>query len=121
MKRFSQVLLAAAVGLIDPNCTLQKICTPGYTKTVRPKSGYTSQLKRSQIITFQLSGNPGEFEEDHIIPLELCGHPFDPRNLIPQPWDRARKKDVLETRFHRLVCRGDMTLEEAQKQIVTFE
>lgn len=117
----SLFVLLGITGLTDPDCTLEKICRSGYTGTVRPSSSYTSALKKKQMLAQKLQGEPGEYEEDHIIPLELCGHPTDPRNLMPERWDRARKKDVLETRFHKAVCAGQMSLQEAQKQIVTYE
>jgi hypothetical protein len=63
-----------------------------------------------------------EYEEDHLIPLELGGAPADPRNLWPQPrhpadgWT-ARKKDRLESELHARVCDGKMPLGEAQQAI----
>lgn len=111
----------AVIGLIDPSCTLEKVCTPGYTATVRPGSKYTTELKKSQMAWLGLGGDASQYEEDHIISLELCGAPKDPRNLIPEPWSRARAKDVMETRFHRAVCKGQMSLEDAQNKIVEFE
>lgn len=114
-------LLIVALGLVDPACTVQDICTPGYTKTVRPPAGYTNNLKRLQMAELGLGSELSRFEEDHIIPLELCGAPRDPGNLIPQLWSKARMKDVIETRYHRAVCAGTMTLEEAQRLVVGYE
>jgi hypothetical protein len=79
----------------DPNCTpgalnpdvtqeniAQTICVPGYTRTIRPPASYTSQLKVRQIVEYGYEDtNPADYEEDHFIPLELGGHPTDPRNL----------------------------------------
>jgi len=40
-----------------------------------------------------------DYEEDHLVPLEVGGNPHDPRNLWPEPlhgpWN-ARMKDRLE-------------------------
>lgn len=118
MRLFSSRLF---IGLIAVNCTLHDICTPGYTATIRPPTSYTTKLKLTQMQALHLPGDPSQYEEDHIISLELCGDPKDPRNLTPERWDRARRKDVLETQFHRAVCRGEMTLESAQRQIITYE
>lgn len=119
MKRF--LFMIVALGVIDPTCTQENICTPGYTKTVRPPASYTNALKRAQMKAFYFPGDPSQYEEDHIISLELCGAPRDPANLIPELWPQARKKDVIETRFHRAVCHGAMTLEDAQNQIGSYE
>jgi hypothetical protein len=63
-----------------------------------------------------------EYEEDHLILLQLGGHPTDPKNLWPEPYRikcGARIKDVLETKLKRMVCDGKMTLEAAQNAIST--
>ena len=62
-----------------------------------------------------------EYELDHIVPLELGGAPDDSKNLQLQPrWGEcnADDKDRLEAELGRQVCAGDMTLVEAQRQIV---
>ena len=50
-------------------------------------------------------------------PVCVGGHPLDPRNLWLQPrtgeW-AAKFKDQLESSVCRQLCRGDITLEEAQ-------
>lgn len=118
----------------DPNCTpgvvnpdvtqdnlAQTICVPGYTKTIRPPASYTSRLKVRQIVEYGYSDtNPADYEEDHLIPLELGGHPTDPRNLWPEPHGGptgSASKDRIENALHRLVCSGQLTLEEAQRRI----
>jgi len=57
------------------------------------------------------------YEFDHLIPRELGGAD-DKDNLWPQRWPSAHKKDQLENRLHVLVCRGDLSLDEAQRAIV---
>lgn len=115
------IVLASVVGVIDPTCTLENICQTDYTELVRPSTYFTNNLKREQMEALGLKGDPSSFEEDHIIPLELCGASHDPKNLMPEPWPQARKKDVMETRFHRLVCKGKVKLDAAQKEIVKYE
>lgn len=117
----TSLCLAAVIGLVDPTCTLEKVCTPGYTATVRPPASYTTKLKKAQMKALGLPGDPGQYEEDHMISLELCGDPRDPRNLIPELWPQATKKDVIENRLHKAVCAGTKTLEEAQKEVVAYE
>ena len=63
-----------------------------------------------------------DYEEDHLVSLELGGHPTDSRNLWPQLWDGqwgAHKKDVVETRLKTLVCNGKISLSAAQTAIRT--
>ena len=66
-----------------------------------------------------LSGTPGDYEEDHLIPLELAGDPRDPRNLWPEPYAKpgAKQKDAVENYLHKQVCSGVMPLVEAQRII----
>jgi hypothetical protein len=49
------------------------------------------------------SGSLSAFQEDHLISLELGGHPTDPRNLWPQPYPRATDVDQEENRLNDLV------------------
>jgi len=111
-------------GAIDPQVNDYNIdstiCVPGYTKTVRPPSSYTHALKIKQMREWKLQGDPSDYEEDHLIPLELGGCPTCIDNLWPEPRrpePGARQKDVVEDYLHKQVCRGSMTLTEAQKTI----
>lgn len=112
--------LAILLGVIDPTVTINQVCTPGYSASVRPSMSYTRKLKIKQMKAQGLQGTPSAYEEDHFIPLELGGSPKDPNNLWPQPWPEARLKDKDETRLHRAVCAGEMTLEQAQAEIRTL-
>ena len=117
-------------GAINPSVTQSNIgstiCVIGFAKTIRPPSSYTTGLKKSQLRTLPYSGYGSTdtklFEEDHLIPLELGGHPTDPKNLWPEPWSApygARLKDSLENKLHLLVCSHQITLRVAQKAIAT--
>ena len=55
-------------------------------------------------------------QEDHLISLELGGHPTDPRNLWPEPYPRASDVDREENRLNDLVCSGEISLAEAQRR-----
>jgi len=114
-------------GAIDPSVTQQNIhetvCVKGYTKTVRPPAYFTNKLKKSQIREYGYDDtNPRDYEEDHLIPLNIGGKPDDPRNLWPQPknsqWNAA-KKDELEFKLYKQVCDGRVPLAEAQKAYAT--
>ena len=117
---------AKTPGALNPNVTQdniqQTICVKGWTKTIRPPVRYTNNLKLQQMAELGLTGNPSDYEEDHLISLELGGHPKDPKNLWPQLWVGdwgARRKDVLETYLKTQVCKGTVTLSEAQTAMAT--
>ena len=98
------------------------ICKTGWTKTIRPTVSYTNKLKAKQMAAQNLPGKPSEYEEDHLISLELGGSPTSPQNLWPELWNPpsgwgAHKKDVIETFLKRQVCTGKMSLIDAQKFI----
>lgn len=93
------------------------ICVHGWTATIRPPVAYTSQLKRAQMSARHLHGTTADYEEDHLIPLELGGAPSDPKNLWPERITQARAKDRLENALHTQVCAGTLTLDAAQALI----
>jgi len=116
-------------GAINPNVTQANIkdnvCKADWTSTVRPTVTYTNKLKASQLAGDYKSfvaiygADSKNYEEDHLISLQLGGAPSDPKNLWPEPYagDNARKKDVVETALKRLICSGGITLADAQKAI----
>lgn len=119
-------LLIQMLGLIDPSCTLKDICphVDETTKTsprYRPPNSYMTNLKLKQMAEQGLVGEASAYEEDHIVPICLCGDTKDPKNLTPEAWPAARHKDVYEARFHKAVCQGKMKLGDAQTLIVGFE
>jgi hypothetical protein len=99
----------------------QTICVPGYSRSIRPLPAYTSGLKAKQLRDLGASDqNPRDYEEDHLIPLSLGGHPRDPRNLWPEHWDGpagAHVKDRLEFKLYKMVCAGQVPLATAQQAI----
>jgi len=123
--------LALAGDLPDPQLTpgdvlttsRDDVCRPGWSKSVRHVSEGT---KRAVFAAYGIAGNhrgecgtsPEGCEIDHLTSLELGGS-NDPKNLWPESYDRAREwnahvKDQLENELHRMVCDGEMTLEDAQ-------
>jgi hypothetical protein len=111
---------ALTPGVLNPDVTqatiAATICVRGWTKTIRPPSDYTSRLKVEQMRAYGLTGSPGDFQEDHLISLELGGHPTDPRNLWPEPYPRAANVDKIENELNDAVCSGRMSLAEAQRK-----
>jgi hypothetical protein len=121
-------------GAVNPDVTPenlnQTICVNGFTKGIRPPESYTSALKRQQLADESLPGNPSDYEEDHLISLELGGAPKDPENLWPEAWEKrgsalaspgmgAESKDKVENETNHLVCSGALSLSDAQTRIAS--
>src|SRR5919204_2531027 len=91
-------------GVRNPDVTQatisQTICRHGWTATIRPPSSYTDQLKVEQMEDYARTGSPSDYQEDHLISLELGGHPTDPRNLWPEPIDVAVDVDDVENELN---------------------
>jgi len=112
----------------DPNLTpgdtldvtKDDICTSGYSRKVRdvPQS-----VKEKVYSLYGISGRqPGEYEVDHLISLELGGS-NSIKNLWPEsyktkPWN-AYEKDKVENKLHKMICNGQIELKDAQREIAT--
>ena len=107
-------------GSLNPDVTQdtirQTICVRGWTATVRPPTEYTNGLKAEQMPLYGETGSPSDYQEDHLISLELGGNPTDPANLWPEPYPRAADVDKIENELNDKVCSGQLTLAEAQRQ-----
>jgi hypothetical protein len=115
----------AGGALPDSECTpgvafavgTSSICVPGYSRRVRHMAAAT---KRRVFAEYGITSHrPGEYEVDHVIPLELGGS-----NAIANLWpERANpppgfhQKDRLENRLHQFVCTGGLSLATAQRAI----
>ena len=112
--------LARTPGVLNPDVTqaniASTICTHGWTKTIRPPTDYTNALKQKQMREYGVGGSAAQYQEDHLISLELGGHPTDARNLWPEPYPRAAEVDSIENELNAKVCAGDMSLDEAQRK-----
>jgi hypothetical protein len=98
--------------------TVQDLCLPGYTKKVR---NVPAEMKREVYAEYGVTSHgSGDYEVDHLIPLELGGS-NSIKNLWPEshrtsPWN-AQVKDRLEGKLHELVCSGQLDLKTAQQAI----
>jgi hypothetical protein len=116
-------------GAVNPAVTqatiTTTICVTGWTTTIRPAPEYTTALKERQLASgyaYHGDSATGDYEEDHLISLELGGSPTSELNLWPEPYntiDGARVKDVIENKLHSLVCSGSLPLATAQHDIAT--
>src|SRR3954469_13249737 len=107
-------------GVLNPDVTQANIrstiCRHGWTDTIRPPTSYTNALKTKQMRQYGEAGSLSDYQEDHLISLELGGNPTDPRNLWPEPYPRASDVDKIENELNSEVCSGQLTLAEAQQR-----
>jgi hypothetical protein len=122
---------ALTPGALNPAVTQatidSTICVSGWTATIRPSESFTEPLKVKQIAQYGYSDTKtSDYEEDHLIALELGGAPADPRNLWPEPYTMsladgrptgAYTKDAFETKLKDEVCARSITLALAQSDI----
>lgn len=104
-------------GAIFPDVTTQKICSSGYAKSVREVSSSEKEEVYREYGIF--SHQSGEYEVDHLISLELGGS-NDISNLWPEPATPPpgfHQKDEVENYLHEEVCKGVISLPQAQKEI----
>ncbi len=126
--RASHAILADPVrtpGVLNPDVTQANIrstiCRRGWTDTVRPAVEYTNDLKRKQMRLYHETGSLSDYQEDHLISLELGGNSTDPRNLWPEPYPRAADVDQIENELNAEVCSGKLTLAQAQQREDTLK
>jgi hypothetical protein len=116
-------------GAVNPAVTQatigSTICRSGWTSIVRPAESITEPEKFASMAAYSARGSASAYEYDHDVPLELGGAVNDPRNLWPEPDYATRSgfylnpKDRLENVLKRTVCRGAMTLAQAQRIIAS--
>jgi hypothetical protein len=112
-------------GVLNPDVTQANIrltiCRHGWTATIRPPVEYTNDLKRKQMRQYGEIGSLSDYQEDHLISLELGGNPTDPRNLWPEPYPRASDVDRIENDLNAQVCSGQLSLAQAQQREDTLK
>jgi hypothetical protein len=112
-------------GVLNPDVTqaniASTICKHGWTRTIRPPTDYTNALKQKQMRDYGVTGPAEQYQEDHLISLELGGHPTDPRNLWPEPYPRASEVDSIENELNAKVCSGGLPLADAQQKESEFK
>ncbi len=110
---------ACTPGAVIPGVTKEEVCTSGYAKSLR---NVPESEKEEVFAEYEITHHdPGEYEVDHLISLELGGS-NDIANLwleAAEPRPGFHEKDRVENHLHKLVCNGEMSLEEAQRVIAT--
>lgn len=102
-------------GVVDPAADTQLICTTTTAARRNTSAATKAAAYREYGAVHKV---PGDFEVDHLIPLELGGADVL-ANLWPEPAPSFHLKDQLENRLHALVCAGKVPLAVAQHQIAT--
>src|SRR6266446_9248086 len=119
--------LAKTPGVTRSGLSKAKICSTKWGKDERHVS---DAMKQEVFVLYGYSGysdarcvpsGKRTCEIDHLIPRELGGAD-DLRNLWPQaygttPWN-AKLKDKLETRLHKEMCAGNITLKQARDMML---
>jgi hypothetical protein len=122
-----QVACHRVGALPDPDCTPGKSERLPFGRlcdgTAHERRNVSEATKRMVFSRYgiDLPVRPGDYEVDHLVPLELGGT-NDAVNLWPQPAEPVpgyRQKDALENRLHREVCAGTLDADEARQQIRT--
>jgi hypothetical protein len=86
------------------------ICKRGWTRTIRPPVSYTNDLKRKGLRQYGLRGPPSDYQEDHLISLELGGSSAaaasrSPRDSAASPRSSTRTADRVTNRLRRVISR----------------
>lgn len=127
------VPLAVAGEIPDPKqtpgvsrqLTLEQIC---HTVWHLDRRHVSDVMKRRAFANYRLTGNDDEsqgckqnrgrrYEVDHLVP-RCAGGADEPANLWPQCWSgkwNASDKDALEVKVCKLLCNGNMTLQQAHE------
>lgn len=112
--------------LFNPDVTQatlgQTVCKPGWSASVRISSYEAAKIKKRQVLALYGPDMPDTaFEENHKIPISLGGNPASAANLVPQSYGgrwNARDSDKLELHLHSLLCKGIITLAQAQAAFI---
>jgi len=117
-------------GAVDPSATKDVVCVRGYTSGVKADGTKVRDVpERVKLQAYRNYGIEGNYkgycdlkvgcEIDHLISLQLGGS-NDIKNLWPQSYAgnwNAHIKDGLENTLRAKVCKGEISLQEAQKAI----
>lgn len=101
-------------GAVFADATREKVCTHGYSRSVRNVSeGTKTMVYAAYDIT---NRGEGRYQVDHFISLENGGS-NDIANLWPQPRDSEHgyeQKIKSDNHLHDLLCKGEISLRQAQ-------
>ncbi|MGI8419211.1 MAG: HNH endonuclease [Candidatus Levyibacteriota bacterium] len=112
--------LQCTPGTVDASLTKDVLCSATFTtKSVR---NVPSSEKQEVYSEYGIpSHQPGQYEVDHLVSLELGGS-NDIANLWPEaaePRPGFHEKDLVENYLHKQVCAGSISLQDAQQKVAT--
>lgn len=102
-------------GEYDPKIAQERVCTPGFSKISRN----VAEISKKHVCAAYKTDCKG-MVIDHRIPLELGGT-NEEKNLWPQPIEEAKFKFIKENELHAKICKGKLTLGEAQQLILKWK
>ena len=96
----------------------QTICVKGYSSTVRPSTRFTNPIKFRLMRDAAIpESDKSDWALDHRVPIALGGHPRKLDNLqLLTTHDNGRKSRI-EAKLLCYVCVGQMTLNQAQREV----
>lgn len=113
--------------------TYSQVCPHVDPALEAARPGYDQKNAVYQEYGMSYPSQEGEYEMDHLVPIELGGAPDNPANLWPErnapaspamekkwgldPSYVENPKDILEDALHELVCSGKVGLATAQQAI----
>lgn len=108
-------------GEYDTLLDKKTLCVPNYTAGKDDDGKNVRQVSQKiRNVVFQEYGIRNEdrskYVIDHLVNLSNGGL-NNLYNLWPQPIEEAHEKDRLENKLHKMVCKGEISLKEAQKAI----
>ena len=107
---------------VTPATIASTICVSGYTAIIRPPVSFTEPLKVHQIATYRYADTRvSDYEEDHVIALELGGAPAASSNLFPEPHSVSFADDTTEGNLRSQVCSGQLRLADAQLRLLRIK
>lgn len=143
---------AAAAGLMPADChyrqvgtvtTPDPVCTPGATnplvtqanlasticqagsaRTVQLSEAFIAPIKRRLMVAYHAAEPAGNYELDHLVPLEVGGARSTATNLWPELNSHpapgvANVKDPVEDYVHHAICARTMTLQRGRQIFMT--
>ena len=110
---------ACTPGDIFRDATKDQICVPGYAGSVR---NVTQSTKTKVYNAYGVKTHTAcQYEVDHLVSLQLGGS-NDISNLWPEPATPKpgfHEKDRVENYLHDQICKGNISLHQAQIDIAT--
>jgi hypothetical protein len=127
---YSDVPGAINADIQTPEQIAGTICNSHWsTSSIRPSTSYTNPIKFAALKKYNqehgTSYHVTDGELDHLISIELGGSPTSTDNLWYEPFTTqvngrqigAHEKDKVENALHDMVCRDQITLQQAQQII----